>query len=99
MRVRTKRLRTEGRSPSNTKEQTIEWNDDIFKDWFGEENSSSVMLRGLRHREGLTQVQFGDILGIAQANISLMERGKRSIGKQVAKRVAARFQIDYRLFL
>lgn len=59
----------------------------------------AVMLKGLRHREGLTQVQLGEALSIEQTNISLMERGKRSIGKQLAKRLADFFKTDYRLFL
>ena len=43
----------------------------------------SVMLRGLRNREGLTQAQLGDLVGINQTNISQMERGIRTIGKAI----------------
>lgn len=60
---------------------------------------TAVMLRGLRYREGLTQVELGKLLGIAQGNISLMEKGKRTIGKDIAKRLAHLFKTDYRLFL
>lgn len=59
----------------------------------------SVMLKGLRNREGLTQQQLGEMVGIAQTNISQMERGIRSIGKQLAKRFAKFFHTDYRIFL
>ncbi len=59
----------------------------------------AVNLRGLRMREGLTQVAFGQLLNINQTNISKMELGKRSIGKTTAKRLAALFHADYRLFL
>lgn len=59
----------------------------------------AVVLRGLRHREGLTQVSMGELLGIPQGNISQMERGKRPIGKQIAKRLADLFHTDYHLFL
>jgi DNA-binding XRE family transcriptional regulator len=61
--------------------------------------SWAVALRGLRNREGLTQAAFGEILGIKQTNISQMERGKRPIGKTVAKRIATIFMSDYRIFL
>lgn len=63
------------------------------------ELQGAVMLRGLRNREGITQAELGEILGIAQTNISKMELGKRSIGKNLAMRLAQLFKTDYRLFL
>lgn len=59
----------------------------------------AIVLRGLRAREGLTQVEMGRLLDMPQGNISQMERGKRPIGKQIAKRLAELFKTDYRLFL
>jgi len=59
----------------------------------------AIAFCGLRHREGLTQVEMGNMLGIPQGNISQMEHGKRPIGKQIAKRIAELFKTDYRLFL
>lgn len=56
-------------------------------------------LRGLRYRENLSQVEFAKGIGISQSNLSAMENGKRSIGKQIANRIATRFNIDYRYFL
>ncbi len=56
-------------------------------------------LRGLRAREGLTQKEFGDLLSLAQSNISAMENGKRPIGKELAQRIEEEFKIDYRLLL
>jgi hypothetical protein len=56
-------------------------------------------LKGLRLREGMTQVEFGEKLGIEQSNISAMERGKRPIGKEFAQKIARKFNIDYRLLL
>jgi transcriptional regulator with XRE-family HTH domain len=37
---------------------------------------------------------MGLLLGISQGNISHMEHGKRSIGKQIAKKLAALFKTD-----
>ena len=59
----------------------------------------AVCLRGLRVREELTQAALGKLLHIDQTNISQMECGKRTIGKQLAKRLAKLFKIDYRIFL
>lgn len=59
----------------------------------------AIALKGFRHREGLSQTALGDILGIAQTNISQMELGKRSIGKTLAKKFAEFFKTDYHLFL
>ena len=59
----------------------------------------AVVLKGLRTRENFTQAKLGELLGIAQTNISQMERGRRAIGKDLAKRLAKFFETDYRLFL
>jgi transcriptional regulator with XRE-family HTH domain len=57
------------------------------------------MLRGSRHKEGVTQKELADSLGISQHHISEMENGKRPIGKAMAKKFAEFFKTDYRLFL
>lgn len=59
----------------------------------------AVALKGLRYREDLTQKQLGELIGVDQGNISSMERGKRPIGKNIAKKLSALFKVDYRLFL
>lgn len=69
------------------------------KEAFGEMPSTALNLRGLRNREGLTQGQFGQAIGVEQSNISKMELGKRQIGIKIAKRIEEMFNIDYRLFL
>ena len=56
-------------------------------------------LKGARAKEGLTQKALAASLGIPQANLSLMENGKRLIGKEMAKRLASVLDVDYRLFL
>lgn len=71
----------------------------VFKDLIKEHGEPPVLLRGLRHREGLTQVEFAKKIEVTQANLSAMENGRRSIGKEVAKRIAKKFDVDYRIFL
>lgn len=73
--------------------------EEFIRDNFDNLPQWAVMLQGLRHREGLTQESIGKLLGIPQGNISQMEHGKRPIGKQLAKKIANFFDIDYRLFL
>ncbi|TWJ13516.1 helix-turn-helix domain-containing protein [Geobacter argillaceus] len=62
-------------------------------------NSSGVALRGARGKEGLTQKQLAELTGIAQHHISEMENGKRPIGKETARKLAAALHVDYRVFL
>ncbi len=56
-------------------------------------------LKGLRYREGLSQIEFAKQLNISQTNLSAMENGRRIIGKELAKRIADIFELDYRIFL
>ncbi len=61
--------------------------------------SPRVALRGARKREGVTQTELADRIGVAQVHISQMENGKRTIGKVIAKRLAESLKVDYRVFL
>jgi len=62
-------------------------------------NSGGVSIRGGRGKEGLTQKQLAELTGIAQHHISEMENGKRPIGKETARKLAAALNIDYPVFL
>lgn len=73
--------------------------DEFINEHFGDLPQWAVALRGLRNREGLTQVALGKILETPQTNISKMEMGKRSIGKNMAKKLASFFKTDYHIFL
>ncbi|WED42226.1 helix-turn-helix domain-containing protein [Legionella cardiaca] len=72
---------------------------DVFGNLIDEYTEPGLLLKGLRHREGLSQNEFSKILNISQANLSAMENGRRTIGKELAKRIAEKFEVDYRLFL
>jgi len=56
-------------------------------------------LAGARYREGLTQIALSRLSGIPQRHISEMENGKRSIGKEMAKRLGKALNISYKVFL
>lgn len=64
-----------------------------------ETNPGGVYLRGIRLREEMTQEDLAKLTGIPRANISAMEHGKRPIGKETAKKLAAALHCDYRRFL
>lgn len=67
---------------------------DIFPD-----GSPAMALRGLRTKEGITQKQLAEKLGIAQTRVSEMENGKFPISKAMAKRIEDAFGMPYKLFL
>lgn len=71
----------------------------VFADMERTQTKSGALLKGLRYRENMTQVQFAQKIGITQANLSSMENGRRAIGKEIAKRIQAIFKVDYRYFL
>lgn len=62
-------------------------------------NCAGVCIRGGRGKEGLTQKQLADQIGVAQHHISEMENGKRSVGREMAKKLADVLKVDYRVFL
>ena len=70
---------------------------EVFPEYIGKEQE--VALRAYRHREGLTQKQLAELTGIPQHHISEMENGKRCIGKERARKLAAALHCDYRRLL
>ncbi len=60
---------------------------------------AGALLKGLRHRENLSQKTFAEKIHVTQSDLSKMEHGKRPIGKIIAKRIAQLFNVDYRNFL
>jgi DNA-binding XRE family transcriptional regulator len=57
------------------------------------------ILRGLRYRDGKSQKWLADKLGMKQPNISAMEKGERTIGKHIAKKLGEVFNVSYKVFL
>ena len=72
--------------------------EDLFSDLTQGSGEPGVLLKGLRYREGLSQIEFAKKLNISQTNLSAMENGRRAIGKELAKRISFIFGLDYRLF-
>ena len=60
---------------------------------------AGALLKGVRARENMNQIEFAEAIGVTQANLSKMEHGKRPIGKQIAKRIEQIFKVNYKYFL
>ena len=63
------------------------------------EMSPGDILRGARYRQGLTQAQLAAMISAKPSHISEMEKGKRPIGKDMAKRLAKALHTSYKVFL
>ena len=77
--------------------QTVPWRD-AFPAW-DEAQRPGLALEGARHKENMTQQALAAATGIPQRHLSEMEHGKRPIGKERAKKLAAVLQVDYRILL
>lgn len=71
----------------------------IFSDVNKKYTKPGALLRGLRARESLTQIEMADKIQVTQSDISQMENGTRKIGRVIAKRIQKLFDVDYRSFL
>jgi DNA-binding XRE family transcriptional regulator len=80
-------------------ESDFETIEEAFGDLINQFGEPAMILRGLRTKEGLSQVEFANAIDVTQQNLSAMENGHRSIGKEIAKRIANKFHINYRLLL
>ncbi len=56
-------------------------------------------IRGLRHREGMTQAQLAEKIGVSVQRVSEMENSRREIDKETAKRLASVLNTTYKVFL
>ena len=79
--------------PHNDEEDLVTW-----EVAFPELGSGSV-LQGARDREGLTQTELAGKIGVKPHHISEMENNKRSIGKNMAKRLTRALNTGYKVFL
>ena len=66
---------------------------------YREEDLPGGSLLGARTKEGMTQTRLSELSGIPQRHLSMMEHGKRPIGKKNARLLAKVLNVDYRVFL
>jgi len=77
-------------------EDTVDYRE-AFPEFAGKE--TQVAVRAYRIREGLTQDRLAALTGIPRRHISDMENGRRTIGKENARKLAQALNADYRMFL
>ena len=63
------------------------------------ESSPGMLLRGLRTRENLTQMQLADALGVHQNYVSDMERGVRPVSSAMARKIERLYRVPRQIFL
>lgn len=73
--------------------------EEVFADINKRYTKPGAILKGIRLREGLSQAQFAALIQVTQGDLSKMERGKRSIGKHLAQRIAKKFDVKINLLL
>ena len=76
---------------------TVPWRE-LFPE-YDEKSAPGIALKGARRKESLTQKELVRFTGIPQGHISQMENGKRSIGKETAKKLGKALNVNYKIFL
>jgi ribosome-binding protein aMBF1 (putative translation factor) len=86
-----------GAGSSQDASGTVPWRE-VAKDHikFGE---VAFAVRAGRARAGMTQTELAKKLEVGQAYVSDLERGKRTVGKVMAKRLGELLNVSYRVFL
>lgn len=87
----------EALKPFGFVEESIPWRE-CFPE-VTDENLPGIALAGARVKEGITQRRLAQLAGIPQRHISEMENGKRTIGKERAKKLAEVLKVNYKVFL
>lgn len=81
---------------TETADDSLPWRD-LFPETM--DNLPGTALAGARTKQGITQVELSKLAGIPQRHISEMENGKRTIGKERARRLADALNIPYQTLL
>lgn len=84
---------------NNDKDSKSVSSDEVFADLNKKYTRPGVLLRGIRAREDLTQIEMAKKIKVTQSDISQMENGTRAIGRKIAKRIEKLFDVSYRSFL
>ena len=79
-------------------QQTTPWREAIA-DLTLKYTEAGAALKGARIKENLSQSDLANKLGIPQSHISDMEHGRRTIGKNMAKRLSKVLNVGYKVFL
>jgi len=80
-------------------EKPVPWEEVVKADIEARGGNSSYFIKGAREAAGMTQTELAEKLGIQRTNLSNIEREKRPVGKELAKKIGEIFKVDYRVFL
>ena len=80
------------------KRKSIPWRE-VAKENIKKYTETGLALRGARLRAEMTQKELADFIGALPHHISEMEHGKRSIGKEMARKLSKILNMSYRMFL
>lgn len=81
-----------------SRRKSIPWRE-FAKENIKKYTETGLALRGARLRAEMTQKELAQAIGALPHHISEMEHGKRSIGKEMAHRLAKILNMSYRMFL
>lgn len=81
---------------SEEDETPVAW-EVLAKDRIAKYKKAGLVLRGMRYRENMSQIELAKRSGVSQNEISKIENGKRTVGEKIAKRLAAPLKMNYRL--
>ncbi|MDP1609302.1 MAG: helix-turn-helix transcriptional regulator [Chlamydiales bacterium] len=84
--------------PKKKAERNIGWRE-VAKENIEKFTETGLAVRGARFKANMTQQQLADAIGAKPHHISEMEHGKRSIGKDMAHRLAEVLDVNYKVFL
>jgi transcriptional regulator with XRE-family HTH domain len=80
------------------KRKNLPWRE-VARENIKKYSETGLALRGARLRAEMTQKELADAVGALPHHISEMEHGKRSIGKELAHKLAKILSMSYRMFL
>ena len=63
------------------------------------ESTPGKVLRGARGLKAMTQIQLAKLAGVRPAHISDMENGRRTISREMAKKLGRALDFPYKAFL
>lgn len=78
---------------------SLKYADAVFAKINKKYTKPGALLKGIRIRENLTQIEMAKKIKVTQSDISQIENGTRNIGRVIAKRIEKLFKVDYRSFL
>ena len=81
------------------KEISLPWQEVLKDDINAAGEEPAYFVRAARKGAGMTQTRLAEKLRMPQSNLSQIERGRRPVGKTLAKRLEKIFNVDYRVFL